>query len=1551
MTLSPDVDLNFASGTSFTFGGLSASSAGTGYNLALTNSGNTPIALTVGGNNSSITYKGVLSGGGSLIKTGSGTLILGGASTYAGNTTLNGGTLQVDGSTVSPTRVNSGATLGGDGAVNAAVTVAAGGSVVAGDGTVGSLVVSSLTFSGTGTLKVGALSGYTSVPAIKVTNALTLSGGAGAVTVNLPKTQGYNGTYRLVQFGSGIANTSGFTLGTIPALTWNQTGTLQVSGNYLVYVITATADTTPPTLRSILPVNNATNVLATTALVAAFNETVVAGSGSIELHRSSDASLVESFNVASSTKLTFSTTQLTIQPTNVLATGQSYYVLVPVGTIKDTSGNSYAGITSNTGWKFTVPVPAVLYTNTGSPANPLWSAILPTLNVNSADPGPVYGSLINVNNAAVETGLYGNRPVVMLGTGLRIHVACNTSTNDFASFTRWFQTDGNTQMLRVFVNDENTATPRTGTSSHTEAFMGGGWNYTDSMTYEWTAHYTIARLQQGYACFQLKNTDNDWAVQLSMGTDGSLTVNNRIGTDVLVTNPDGSAKSFNGGGFDVRVIDDGLNYKLWIDGVLYADGSYSRPTGTTTFRWGMYFGANNLNPPATYNLILVSGAQVQSWPGNLNTATTTVTKANNTTNLGATGSWTGGVVPGIYKQAQWNSPVTAANTTTLNTDLDWAGIKIVNPGGAVTINGTSTLGLDDSGVDMTAATQNLAVNCPVELTAPNTFAIATGRTATFNGIISGYPGITVSGGGTVQLNAANIYSGDTTLSGGTLVANNNSALGAGLVVLNGGSLANSASCTLGNDVSLNSNATVNVVTSQTLTLNGSIFGTGSLTKSGTGTLAFSGENTYSGATIVSGGTLAISKTGALLTTSSLTLADGSLLQPTLDDVVILAPITVGSSGTTATISAPINAPGGGAVSTLTLNSGIGGSGNVTFSSSVAQNAWSTVYLGAQSTYLGSTLLDTAGNGDTQIILKLGSNNALPATTVLTIDGQIGTGSVRFAELNLNGSNQQLAGLTNVTRSLRSQRVVNSNVSAPSTLTINNSADYTFSGNLGTSSANGSVSAAAMPGSTNGNNFGLTKSGVGNFTLGEANTYTGNTVVNAGTLSYSNASALSSTSGITLAGGTTLQANNTGATINAPITLGANGTTASITGPLTGPTGGAVYALNLNGAISGAGNVTFTNSQNVNTLPTVLLNAPGTYAGSTLLTTTAATSGTASNQIIVKLGVANALPPATVLTIDGGNGAGSGCFVELNLNGFNQQLAGLTNIARNLRLQRVVNSDVSAAATLTVNNTSNYSFSGNLGSDSPTGSVSLAGVPGSSNGNNFGLTKSGAGTFALTNTNTYSGNTTVNQGTLSLATINTSNETSTVTIASTGATLNLTFTGTDTVKNLFIGTTQMPPGVYEAVGNPGAGIEISQLTGTGTLTVTTGPVVSFATWKVINGTAQAIDGDHDNDGVKNGIEYFIGGPNSKTNGSTPLPGVSKTGSVLSVTWTKSTTYTGVYGTDFAVETSPTLTSAWTTEAAAPAVNATVTFPSASTVKYTFPSPMATKRFARLKVTGP
>jgi autotransporter-associated beta strand protein len=83
--------------------------------------------LTVGSNNLSTTFLGIIDDGGqggSLTKNGSGTFILEGETegTYTGDTNVNRGVLQVDGSITSNTFVNRAGTLAGTGTINANLT-------------------------------------------------------------------------------------------------------------------------------------------------------------------------------------------------------------------------------------------------------------------------------------------------------------------------------------------------------------------------------------------------------------------------------------------------------------------------------------------------------------------------------------------------------------------------------------------------------------------------------------------------------------------------------------------------------------------------------------------------------------------------------------------------------------------------------------------------------------------------------------------------------------------------------------------------------------------------------------------------------------------------------------------------------------------------------------------------------------------------------------------------------------------------------------------------------------------------------------------------------------------------------------------------------------------------------------------------------------------------------------------------------------------------------------------------------------------------------------
>lgn len=374
-----------------------------------------------------------------------------------------------------------------------------------------------------------------------------------------------------------------------------------------------------------------------------------------------------------------------------------------------------------------------------------------------------------------------------------------------------------------------------------------------------------------------------------------------------------------------------------------------------------------------------------------------------------------------------------------------------------------------------------------------------------------------------------------------------------------------------------------------------------------------------------------------------------------------------------------------------------------------------------------------------------------------------------------------------------------------------------------------------------NTAGFTKTGTGTLRFSRDATGPGGSAALTVAGGYLSLSAnLSGFASGTVSNGATLQP-NAGLTYgNIPLTLtgaGASGsqgalffrsggnTTVTWPGAITLGSGGATigsygvtYITTLSGAIGGTGPLVLQGQGGSDTThsSTYTLSANSTYTGDTTFK-----NNTSLSEARLKLGVNNALPTSTALTLSmGNNNAAVG--VTFDLNGKSQQLAGLVkNTSGASNKYRILNSSATAS-TLTVSNAAACSFDG------------LIGLTGNAN---LSLVKQGNATLALSGTNAYSGGTTVSAGTLMVTNAAGSGTgTGNVTVES-GATLsgNGIIKGSVTVGGALSGSLTIQGGVAVTNGGTLSGSGIIQ----GNVTVSSGGTLSGT--GVIQGAVSAAAG--------------------------------------------------------------------------------------------------------------
>lgn len=157
-----------------------------------------------------------------LVKTGSATLTLAGNNSYSGTTTINNGTLLVNGSIMSSVlTVATNGILGGTGSIGGPVTVNGGGSLAPGDATgTSTLTVRSLALGSA--LNNGITINYSANPTgvlglLNVTNSNGLTNN-GAVTVQVSGTLPITApaVYTLIQYAGSLKGSGTFAVGSLP---------------------------------------------------------------------------------------------------------------------------------------------------------------------------------------------------------------------------------------------------------------------------------------------------------------------------------------------------------------------------------------------------------------------------------------------------------------------------------------------------------------------------------------------------------------------------------------------------------------------------------------------------------------------------------------------------------------------------------------------------------------------------------------------------------------------------------------------------------------------------------------------------------------------------------------------------------------------------------------------------------------------------------------------------------------------------------------------------------------------------------------------------------------------------------------------------------------------------------------------------------------------------------------------------------------------------------------------------------------------------------------
>jgi filamentous hemagglutinin family protein len=600
----------------------------------------------------------------------------------------------------------------------------------------------------------------------------------------------------------------------------------------------------------------------------------------------------------------------------------------------------------------------------------------------------------------------------------------------------------------------------------------------------------------------------------------------------------------------------------------------------------------------------------------------TVGGAGNTTLNGVLGTATGT----LTKDGAGTLTLGAAETFTGLTTVSLGTLRF-SGAGALSANDAVSLA-NAAGVtfDLNATSQTIgslagggASGGVVTSSSPGPATLTTGAagSTTFSGAIqdgAGSVALVKQGVGTsLTLAHANTFSGGTTIKAGSVIgtAASPTVFGTGSVTLGdstGG--ANAASLlvqsngqNIANPIVLAPNTTGtltigNAGAANSTTFSGGVTGSNDLTIASAAT---TGTITLAASAVNNAGAVTNSGAGTGATTVSAPVgANVTALRETSTSAAfkVTGGLTVNPGGMTVTNSS--------GTALLTLSGGVGGAGDLVLHNDSATASGVTVS-GATVNNAGHVVNAGSGGGSTLVSASIGTNvtgvTQSSASSALTLSGSntyAGTTQVLAGTLSLSGGSAipdsgavAIANASGATLNLLSGETIG-NLSgggaAGGAVTLN--ANTLTTGDASSTTFSGVISGAG----------GIVKQGSGSFTLAGANSYSGVTSINAGTLVAAQSSALGSTAGsTTVASGATLRIANA-AVGNEPVTL-------------TGAGVGGAGALIGTGSASLGGNLTLAGATTLgSTAATDALDLGGTVNGAFALTQAGAGTVRFSNAV-------------------------------------------------------------------------------------------------------------------------------------------------------------------------------------------------------------------------------------------------------------------------------------------------------------------------------------------------